>query len=355
MRPSTMLLLLLLATVTSSSSSFTITTHQSQRQAAQHHHRANSTGSCLPLERDALLTFKQGITSDPAGRLASWREGEEEDCCRWRGVRCGNCTGHVLHLRLGNPNYDIIYSATAFVGQISPSLLALQHLQHLDLSYNNLSGSTGRIPEFLGSLRNLKYLNLSGINFHGRVLPLFGNLTALRFLDLSGMGATYSTDVSWLTHLRSLQYLNLDSVNLNTVTDWPHVVTGLPSLRFLHLSDCSLSGMLPEWVGQLTSLVSLDLSRNSFTGPLPEFIGNLSGLRILDLSWNNFTGPLPESISYLGSLRTLDLSYNNLTGLPQGVGTLSNLTDLYVTHNQLDGVITEEHFRSLKSLQHIDL
>ncbi|PVH34386.1 hypothetical protein PAHAL_8G210900 [Panicum hallii] len=195
------------------------------------------------------------------------------------------------------------------------------------------TGSTGRIPEFLGSLRNLKYLNLSGINFHGRVLPLFGNLTALRYLDLSGMGATYSTDVSWLAHLRFLQYLNLDSVNLNTVTDWPHVVSRPPSLRFLRLSGCSLSGTLPEWVGQLTSLVSLDLSRNSYAGPLPEFIGNnLTGLRILDLSWNNFTGPLPESISYLGGLRTLDVSYNNL-----------------------NGVITEEHFRSLKSLQHIDL
>ncbi|RLM58115.1 hypothetical protein C2845_PM18G09420 [Panicum miliaceum] len=291
------------------------------------HADANAGATCVPHERDALLAFKRGITRDPAGILHLWRQpdghSELQDCCRWRGVRCSNRTGHVLELRLGNPSYDTIYSDTALVGQISHSLLALEHLQHLDLSNNNLSGSTGRIPEFLGSLRN----------FHGRVLPLFGNLTALRYLDLSGMGATYSTDVSWLAHLRFLQYLNLDLVNLNTVTDWPHVVSRLPSLRFLRLSGCSLTGTLPEWVGQLTSLVSLDLSRNSYAGPLAEFIGNnLTGLRILDLSWNNFTGPLPESISYLGGLRTLDVSYNNL-----------------------NGVITEEHFRNLRSLQHIDL
>jgi len=45
------------------------------------------------------------------------------------------------------------------VGQVSP-LLALDHLEHLDLSENELEGPTGHIPKFLGSL---KYLNLSGI------------------------------------------------------------------------------------------------------------------------------------------------------------------------------------------------
>jgi len=45
------------------------------------------------------------------------------------------------------------------VGQVSP-LLALDHLELLDLSENELEGPTGHIPKFLGSL---KYLNLSGI------------------------------------------------------------------------------------------------------------------------------------------------------------------------------------------------
>jgi len=92
-----------------------------------------------------------------------------------------------------------------------------------------------------------------------------------------------------------------------------------------------------------------------FQGPLPEFIGDLSSLRTLDLSWNKFTGPIPTSIRYITGLRTLNVSYNNLTGLPLETGTLSNLTNLYVTHNHLVGVITTEHFGSLKSLQHIDL
>ncbi|XP_066334098.1 receptor-like protein EIX2 [Miscanthus floridulus] len=325
----------------------------------------DSGATCMPHQRDALLAFKQGITGDPAGILDTWQQqpdgghGDgEQDCCRWRGVRCSSRTGHVIELRLGNANYDIDCDATALVGQISRSLLALEHLQHLDLSYNNLSGPTGRIPEFLGSLKKLKYLNLSGIGFHGSVPPQLGNLTQLQYLDLfssSSVGAAYSTDLSWLAHLRLLRYLNLGSVNLSTVADWPHVVAMLPFLTVLRLPGCSLSGMLPERVAQLTSLVALDLSRNSFTGPLPEFIGNLTGLRILDFSSNKFTGPLPASVRYITGLRTLDVSYNNLTGLPREVGTLSSLTGLYVSHNSLEGAITEEYFRSLKSLQHLDL
>lgn len=55
-----------------------------------------------------------------------------------RGVRCSNQTGRVHELRLGSS------SSTALVGQISPSVLALQHLEHLDqhLSLNNMNLTT---------------------------------------------------------------------------------------------------------------------------------------------------------------------------------------------------------------------
>ncbi|KAF8676338.1 hypothetical protein HU200_047061 [Digitaria exilis] len=62
--------------------------------------RPYASSCCLPHERDALLVFKQAITSDPAGILASWPERDdhhrhEQDCCR-------NKTGHVLELDLRN-------------------------------------------------------------------------------------------------------------------------------------------------------------------------------------------------------------------------------------------------------------
>jgi hypothetical protein len=95
---------------------------------------ANVTASCVPHERDALLAFKRGITNDTAKLLESWRPGEE-DCCRWTGVACSDKSGNVIALNLNGET-----SPPALVGEISPSLLSLDHL---DLSTNSLEGPNG--------------------------------------------------------------------------------------------------------------------------------------------------------------------------------------------------------------------
>ena len=135
-----------------------------------------SNGSCIPAERAALLSFKAGITRDPDNLLVSWQQGVH-DCCRWSGVTCSR-TGHVLMLDL--PYDDPIPTSYDFLGfdgypkdhklrgQVSSSLLALQHLKHLDLSGNILLGGEMAMPGFLGSLQSLTYLNLSNMHFRGR-------------------------------------------------------------------------------------------------------------------------------------------------------------------------------------------
>lgn len=231
--------------------------------------------SCIPHERDALLAFKHGISSDPMDLLASWTK--DGNCCRWRGVRCSNRTDHVIKLQLRNVHvtssnwdyYDNPFRYTALVGQISHSLLALDKLVHLDLSRNNLTGSSGHIPDFLGSLVNLRYL--SGIPFSGRVPPHLGNLSKLKYLDLSlsgFRGQLYSTDISWLAGLSLLEFLDMSMVNLTTIVDWPHVVNMIPSMKVLCLSFCSLlsaNQSLPHI--NLTNLERLDLSDNIFLPP----------------------------------------------------------------------------------------
>ncbi|XP_052137394.1 receptor-like protein EIX1 [Oryza glaberrima] len=323
------------------------------------HAPAPAAGSCVPREREALLAFKRGITGDPAGRLASWKRGNH-DCCRWRGVRCSdNLIGHIFGLHLQN-NFSWYDEATALVGHISTSLLALEHLEHLDLSNNNLVGPAGRFPGFVSSLRNLIYLNFSGMPLRGKVPPQLSNLTKLKYLDLShrnGIGM-YSTDIQWLTHLPSLRYLGLSNVDLSRISCWPRVMNMNAYLRALYLSHCSFTSASQSILqSNFTRLEELDLSHNNFNQPLASYwFWNLTSLKYLDLSGNNIVGSLPAAVSKFTSLDTLDLSENQLFGsVPYEISMLTSLTDINLRVNNLTGEITEKHLAGLKSLKNIDL
>ncbi|CAL4992516.1 unnamed protein product [Urochloa decumbens] len=313
----------------------------------------NALLSCMPQEREALLSFKEGITDDPVGVLDSWH-GDADDCCHWRGVRCGNRTGHVLELRLGNEHAGYGYEDTALVGQISASLLGLEHLNHIDLSWNLVEGSDGRIPEFLGSFKNLKYLNLAGLQFTGSVPPQLGNLSKLQHLDLSSMSCLEQPrDLSWLTRLPLLQNLNLNKVDLSEVDDWALVVNMIPSLRVLDLSDCSLvsaNQSIPHH--NLTSLQELDLSMNYFDHPIASaWFWNITSLKNLNLESTRMYGHFPGKLmGVMESLQVLDISgyaYTSKGIMMPNLKNLCSLKSLDIVSSLLYGVATDELFENL--------
>ena len=156
---------------------------------------------CIESERQALLKFKQDL-KDPLNRLVSWA-GDGD--CQWVGVVCHNVTGHVHELRLRSfPSVDdsASYDRSRLGGKINHSLLDLKHLIYLDLSYNDFGGS--QTPKFLGSIENLRYLNLSNYD---------NNL--------------YVMNLQWLFGLPSIQYLEMSSVNLTKATYWLQVTNSL--------------------------------------------------------------------------------------------------------------------------------
>ncbi|KAJ1687970.1 hypothetical protein LUZ63_019360 [Rhynchospora breviuscula] len=343
--------------------------------------RVNS--SCLPGERAALLTLKVGFV-DPKHRLSSW---EGHDCCSWSGITCSKATGHVVKLDLSNtyisnPEWDVSPDDSyALGGEIRSSLLSLRYLNYLDLSYNDFNYT--KIPHFIGSLNELRYLHLSSSNFGGIIPPELGNLSKLQYLDLSSnylidgnipsqLGnlsnlqyldlswnyEIYSNDVAWLAHLTSLKLMDLSSVNFSSSINWERLGM-LPHLQALYLSFCELNETTFSLSHvNFTKLLTFDLSENEFSNPQSLiWVWNMTGLKSVDLSHNNFDGRLFNAFKNMNSIEELQLGWNNLMDMKSSdLKNLTNLKILGLTGNQLTRDITKfMEDLSLYRLQYLDL
>ncbi|KAJ0795620.1 putative non-specific serine/threonine protein kinase [Helianthus annuus] len=349
----------------------------------------SSNVTCIERERHSLLVFKQ--STDAYNLLSTWSGAE---CCEWQGIWCDSRNGHVVELELHNKSLQ---------GNLSHSLHNLKHLRHLDLSVNSFSGN---IPKFLGLFQHLKYLNLSRSGFSGVVPHQLGNLSRLQYLDLSvsSSGTLFMNDMGWVSSLSSLRYFDLTAVAICKDINWFHPVNmlssllklnlayaniSLPSIEFvnftslnsLDLSRNKINSTIPMWLSNLTGLMHLDLNHNHFHGKIPDSVRMPSALAYVDLSYNSFDnltadllcnmrnlphssgpfenmfyGPIPQSLGLLSSLEDLYLDYNQLSGnIPTGLGQLSKLRNLFLSNNSLVGVLSEVHFTKLKNLNHLDL
>uniref|UniRef100_A0A0D9XJF2 Leucine-rich repeat-containing N-terminal plant-type domain-containing protein n=1 Tax=Leersia perrieri TaxID=77586 RepID=A0A0D9XJF2_9ORYZ len=337
---------------------FLLITHAHEQQAVN----TTSTSFCTPQERDTLLSFKQGITNDSLGLLSSWRRGHD-DCCSWTGITCSSKTGHVVKL-----NVNSFLTDSPMVGQISPSLLSLKYLQYLDLSTNFLAGPNGSVPEFIGSLNNLihldlsyipfsgtvplllsnltklEYLDLSFTSFSGRVPPQLGNLSNLRYLDISEMQDVYSTDISWLSRLHLLEYIDMSNTTLSKITDLPLVLNDIPTLKNVILLNCSLPSANQSITHlNLTQLEELDLSLNYLGHPIAScWFWKVTSIKSLRLDDTYLHGPFPDALGDMVSLQHLHFTCNgNAATMTVDLKNLCDLESIYLDKSLSSGNITD--------------
>ena len=234
-----------------------------------------------PLEREALIALYNSTNGDDWKYNSGWKQGQlDADGFStpgtentWYGITCDNENTTVVEI---------------------------------DLKLNDL---TGEIPQALGNLINLTYLNLWGNQLTGEIPPELGTLINLTYLDF------------------------LDNQLTGNI---PAELGGLTNLRELFLSSNQLTGSIPKELGDLLDLTELALCDNKLERGIPRELGNLSNLTYLCLKDNALTGSIPGELGNLTNLEELLLASNQLAGeIPNELNALTNLIFLELWYNGL--------------------
>ena len=124
-------------------------------------------------------------------------------------------------------NTIALHNSENTFGEIPVTVCDLVNLEILDLEvmWGNTNYVTGILPECIGQLTNLTYLNLGWNQLYGHLPESIGNLSNLTFMNL--------------------------------------------------LSN-QFSGEIPNEIGSLINLNYLNFGLNNFSGPIPDSIGNLT-------------------------------------------------------------------------------
>ncbi|XP_073293754.1 probable LRR receptor-like serine/threonine-protein kinase At4g37250 [Primulina huaijiensis] len=241
-----------------------------------------------------LLSFKNGILSDPFGVLKNWDENDETPCS-WNGVNCGTSGSEEAYFRVTG----MILRGFGLLGSIPSNLGMIEHLRHLDLSGNVI---TGPIPSSLFVASELQVLDFSNNNISGQ-LPQ--NLTAL-------------------------QNLTLISLKNNSISG--SLPGGFNAVQSLDVSCNLINGSLPPDFGG-TKVSYFNVSINRLSGAIPpEFAAKIPTNATIDLSFNDFSGPVPNSNvfldqdikSYSGNPKLCGKPLSNLCSTPSSVATHSD-------------------------------
>ncbi|KAL2317006.1 hypothetical protein Fmac_030882 [Flemingia macrophylla] len=301
-------------------------------------------------EASALFEWKLSLDNQSQASLSSWTT--RASPCTWEGIFCDESNSSVISIDVTNfglkgtlhtlnfssfPKLQVLnVSDNSFSGTIPHQIANLSTLTHLVMNDNAFNGS---IPKEIGELRSLEQLVLYENQLSGTIPPAIGMLVNIIEIDLAH-NSIYGT-IPFIRNLTNLQHLGLSNNSL--FGHIPPYIGDMLNLNALEIDFNAFSGSLPENIGNLTKLNILELNRNMISGSIPSSIGNMVNLEILDLSRNNFSGVVPSILGNLTKLNIFLLFSNKLQGrLPPAMNNFTNFVNLQVGYNSLTGPLPQQ-------------
>ncbi|KAG6405974.1 hypothetical protein SASPL_133570 [Salvia splendens] len=336
---------------------------------------------CHEIEKQSLIKFKQSL-KDPNDLFSSWDSKVDcckwkgVICSNSTGhveqlhlQNNPSLQGQINPSLLNLKHLRFLDLSQNNLTQTIPSFLgSLRNLHHLNLSN---AGFHGSVPPTIGNLSNLETLSMSGDGnkLASDNLEWLSGLRKLQHVDMSFVNLSRSSSNWWkiINTLPSLQELHFQNCSLVFVSPLSNASTmNISSLTLLDLSHNNFhSQSIPPWIFQLTKLEHLDLSFTSINGPIPT-VNRATKLRYLDLSENRLNSTIPDwlysckelefayfsysfmlgyissDVANLTSLKTLSFFGNQLTGkIPREISNMCGLEFLFLTYNQLEGDISD--------------
>ncbi|PWA78009.1 leucine-rich repeat protein [Artemisia annua] len=309
------------------------------------HMNADVLSSSVETDHLALLEIKSTITDDPQGVFKSWND--SFPFCLWQGVTC-SCR-HQRVTRLNLTSKGLVGSLSPYLGNLSfltyltlddsqlhgsiPSeITRLYRLQRLSLQNNSF---TGEIPANMSSCSRLSVVRLSFNMLSRKISNTFSSMPMIKTLSLSKNYLTGGIPPT-IGNLTTLEILGLDYCPLGGTI--PYSFIKLQNLRKVSLGECGLTGAFPSFLFNLSMLEHITVTANQLHGSLPSNLCfTQPHLQILELGLNHFNGFLPPSMSNCSELEIISVGPNDFTGnIAIDFGQLQSLSLVFLGSNHFE-------------------